>query len=185
MNDIMDELAKPGRDPRRVAKVLEFSPDVLTIDDLKEGMVLPGIVTNITNFGAFVDIGIKQDGLIHISQMADKFIANPSEVVKLQQHVKVKVLEVDFKRGRIQLTLRGGLIFFCLWATITPATTIIIPVTFLIFKVSWPSIYAPKADTTGTSEVKIFVRAIPSSVIDVIKRINASPEQSIARYSIG
>lgn len=107
LNDIMDELAKPGRDPRRIAKVLEFSPDVLTIEDLKVGMVLPGIVTNITNFGAFVDIGIKQDGLIHISQMADKFISNPSEVVKLQQHVKVKVLEVDFKRGRIQLTLRG------------------------------------------------------------------------------
>ena len=107
LNDIMDELAKPGRDPRRVAKVLEFSPDVMSIEDLKEGMVLPGIVTNITNFGAFVDIGIKQDGLIHISQMADKFISNPSEVVKLQQHVKVKVLEVDLKRGRIQLTLRG------------------------------------------------------------------------------
>jgi len=107
LSDIMDELSKPGRDPRRVAKVLEFSPDVLSIEDLKEGMVLPGIVTNITNFGAFVDIGIKQDGLIHISQMADKFISNPSEVVKLQQHVMVKVLEVDLKRGRIQLTLRG------------------------------------------------------------------------------
>jgi protein Tex len=107
LNDIMDELAKPGRDPRRVAKVMEFSPDVHTIEDLKVGMVLPGIVTNITNFGAFVDIGIKQDGLIHISQMADKFISNPSEVVKLQQHVKVKVLEIDMKRGRIQLTLRA------------------------------------------------------------------------------
>ncbi len=107
LNDIIDELAKPGRDPRRVAKVMEFSPDVHTIEDLKVGMVLPGIVTNITNFGAFVDIGIKQDGLIHISQMADKFISNPSEVVKLQQHVKVKVLEIDLKRGRIQLTLRG------------------------------------------------------------------------------
>ena len=107
LKDIMEELDKPGRDPRSVAKVMEFAADVHTMDDLKPGMVLPGIVTNITNFGAFVDIGIKQDGLIHISQLADKYISSPSEVVKLHQHLKVKVLEVDYKRGRIQLTLKG------------------------------------------------------------------------------
>ena len=107
LTDIMEELKKPGRDPRRVAKVMEFSSDVHSIDDLKIDMILPGIVTNITNFGVFVDIGIKQDGLIHISQLADKFISNPSDVVKLQQQLMVKVLDIDFKRGRIQLTLRG------------------------------------------------------------------------------
>ncbi|PKO95749.1 MAG: RNA-binding transcriptional accessory protein [Bacteroidetes bacterium HGW-Bacteroidetes-7] len=107
LTDIMEELKKPGRDPRRVAKVMEFSSDVHSIDDLKIDMILPGIVTNITNFGVFVDIGIKQDGLIHISQLADKFVSNPSDVVKLQQQLMVKVLDVDFKRGRIQLTLRG------------------------------------------------------------------------------
>lgn len=106
LNDIMVELAKPGRDPRQLAKVMEFSPDIQTIEDLRVDMVLPGIVTNITNFGAFVDIGIKQDGLIHISQMADRYISNPAEVVKLQQHVNVRVIEVDFKRGRVQLSLR-------------------------------------------------------------------------------
>ena len=108
LNDIMEELAKPGRDPRQTAKVMEFAADVQTIDDLKIGMVIPGIVTNITNFGAFVDIGIKQDGLIHISQMADKYISNPSEVVKIQQHVSVRVIEVDIKRGRVQLSLKQG-----------------------------------------------------------------------------
>ena len=108
LNDIMEELAKPGRDPRQTAKVMEFAADVQTIDDLKIGMVIPGIVTNITNFGAFVDIGIKQDGLIHISQMADKYISNPSEVVKLQQHVNVRVIDVDLKRGRVQLSLKLG-----------------------------------------------------------------------------
>lgn len=107
LKDIMEELAKPGLDPRKTAKVMEFSSDIRTIDDLKPDMILPGLVTNITNFGVFVDIGIKQDGLIHISQLADRFISNPSEVVKLQQHLKVKVLEVDLKRGRIQLTLKG------------------------------------------------------------------------------
>jgi len=106
LNDIMTELAKPGRDPRQSAKVMEFSPDIQTIEDLRVDMELPGIVTNITNFGAFVDIGIKQDGLIHISQMADKFISNPADVVKLQQHVNVRVIEVDLKRGRVQLSLR-------------------------------------------------------------------------------
>lgn len=106
LTDIMDELSKPGRDPRKIAQMMEFAPDIHTIDDLKAGMVLPGIVTNITNFGAFVDIGIKQDGLVHISQMSDRFISSPSEVVKLQQPVQVKVIEVDFKRGRIQLSLK-------------------------------------------------------------------------------
>ncbi len=106
LNDIMTELAKPGRDPRQSAKVMEFSPDIQTIEDLRVDMELPGIVTNITNFGAFVDIGIKQDGLIHISQMADKFVSNPADVVKLQQHVNVRVIEVDLKRGRVQLSLR-------------------------------------------------------------------------------
>jgi len=106
LNDIMEELAKPGRDPRKMAKVMEFAADVQTIDDLKIGMIIPGIVTNITNFGAFIDIGIKQDGLIHISQMADKYISNPSEVVKLQQQLIVKVIDVDIKRGRVQLSLK-------------------------------------------------------------------------------
>jgi len=108
LNDIMAELAKPGRDPRRIATVMEFASDVQTIEDLKVGMILPGIVTNITNFGAFVDIGIKQDGLIHISQMSDKFISSPNEVLKLHQHVQVRVIEVDMKRGRIQLSLKSN-----------------------------------------------------------------------------
>ena len=105
LNDIAAELAKPGRDPRSLAKVFEFSNDISTIEDLAEGMELPGIVTNITNFGAFVDIGIKQNGLVHVSQMSNKFISNPSEVLKLHQHVMVKVLSVDLKRSRIQLKL--------------------------------------------------------------------------------
>lgn len=105
LNDIMQELAKPGRDPRSTVKVLEFAADIHTIEDLKSGMELPGIVTNITNFGAFVDIGIKQNGLIHVSNMGEKFVSNPNDVLKLHQHVKVAVLEVDVKRGRIQLKL--------------------------------------------------------------------------------
>ena len=105
LNDIVQELAKPGRDPRTMAKVLEFAEDIHSIEDLKEGMELPGIVTNITNFGAFVDIGIKQNGLIHVSNMADKFVSNPNDVLKLHQHVTVRALEVDLKRGRIQLKL--------------------------------------------------------------------------------
>lgn len=105
LNDIVQELVKPGRDPRSAAKVLEFAEDIHSIEDLKEGMELPGIVTNITNFGAFVDIGIKQNGLVHISNMADKYVSNPNEILKLHQHVKVKVLDVDLKRGRIQLKL--------------------------------------------------------------------------------
>lgn len=105
LNDIAQELAKPGRDPRSIIKVFEFSNEIYTIEDVKVGMELPGIITNITNFGAFVDIGIKQNGLIHVSNMADRFISNPAEVVKLHQHVNVRVLEVDIKRNRIQLKL--------------------------------------------------------------------------------
>ena len=105
LNDIVKELIKPGRDPRSVIKVLEFSNLVKSIEDLTVGMELPGIVTNITNFGAFVDFGIKQNGLIHISNMSEKFISNPNEILKLHQHVSVKVLDVDTKKGRIQLKL--------------------------------------------------------------------------------
>jgi uncharacterized protein len=107
LNDIVNELAKPGRDPRSMAKVFEFSPDVFTIDDLKPGMLLPGIVTNITNFGAFVDVGVKQDGLVHISQLADHYVANPNDLLKLHQHVQVKVVDVDVKRHRIQLSMKN------------------------------------------------------------------------------
>jgi uncharacterized protein len=106
LKDIMEELAKPGRDPRSRIEVFEFAADVFTIADLKPGMVIPGIVTNITNFGAFVDVGVKQDGLVHISQIANRFIKDPNEVVKLHQHVKVKVLEVDAARKRIQLSMK-------------------------------------------------------------------------------
>ncbi|MBE0653655.1 MAG: RNA-binding transcriptional accessory protein [Bacteroidales bacterium] len=106
LKDIMDELSKPGRDPRTKIEVFEFSKDVFKIDDLKPGMILPGIVTNITNFGAFVDVGVKQDGLVHISQLANRFVKDPNEVVKLHQHVKVKVLEVDIARKRIQLGMK-------------------------------------------------------------------------------
>lgn len=105
LKDIMQELAKPGRDPRSEVKVLEFAQDIHNIEDVRQGMELPGIVTNITNFGAFVDIGIKQNGLIHISNMSGKYISDPNQILKLHQHVKVKVLDVDVKRGRIQLKL--------------------------------------------------------------------------------
>ncbi|MEG1634120.1 MAG: Tex family protein [Rikenellaceae bacterium] len=104
--DILKELEKPGLDPREEIKTFEFAPDVYSINDLKIGMELPGIVTNITNFGAFVDIGVKQDGLVHISQLANKFVSNPSDVVKLHQHVLVRVTDVDLVRGRIQLTMK-------------------------------------------------------------------------------
>jgi uncharacterized protein len=106
LNDIMKELAKPGLDPRTQAKVFEFAQDVHRVDDLQPGMVLPGIVTNITNFGCFVDVGVKQDGLVHVSQLTDKYVKHPSEVVKLNQHVKVKVLEVDKARSRISFTMK-------------------------------------------------------------------------------
>jgi uncharacterized protein len=107
LTDIMNELAKPGRDPRSTIKVFEFSPDIHAIEDVKPDMLLPGIVTNITNFGAFVDIGVKQDGLVHVSQMADRYISNPADVVRLHQHVQVKVVEVDVARKRIQLTMKN------------------------------------------------------------------------------
>lgn len=107
LQDIMRELDKPGLDPRARFEVFEFDKSVSKIEDVKEGMVLPGIVTNITAFGAFVDIGVHQDGLIHISQMASRRVADPSEVVHLHQHLKVKVLEVDLRRHRISLTLKG------------------------------------------------------------------------------
>ncbi len=107
LKDIMAELAKPGRDPRQGIKVFEFAEGVYSMEDLIPGMVLPGIVTNITNFGAFVDIGVKQDGLVHISQLADKYVSNPNDIVKLHQHLMVKVLEVDIPRNRIQLTMKG------------------------------------------------------------------------------
>jgi uncharacterized protein len=104
--DIQKELKKPGRDPRQAIKVFEFAANIYKIDDLQVGMILPGIVTNITKFGAFVDVGVKQDGLIHVSQMADRFISDPSEIVKLHQHVHVKVIELDLARKRIQLSLK-------------------------------------------------------------------------------
>jgi len=107
LNDIKNELLKPGRDPRKPIKVFEFAEGIFSIGDLKEGMVLPGIVNNITNFGAFVDIGVKQSGLVHISELADRFISDPNEIVKLHQHIKVRVKEVDVARNRIQLSLKG------------------------------------------------------------------------------
>lgn len=106
LNDLKDELKKPARDPRKGIKLFEFDKNVSKISDLEVGMVLPGIVTNITNFGAFVDVGVKQDGLVHISHLANHFVANPNEVVNLQQTVKVKVLEVDESRKRIQLSMK-------------------------------------------------------------------------------
>ena len=105
--DIMEELDKPGRDPRQTIQVFSFDPTVKTIEDLKEGQVLPGIVTNITNFGCFVDIGIKENGLVHISELADRFISDPTQVVSIHQHVKVKVLSVDLVRKRVQLSMKG------------------------------------------------------------------------------
>lgn len=105
--DIMEELDKPGRDPRQAIQVFSFDPTVKTIEDLKEGLVLPGIVTNITNFGCFVDVGIKENGLVHISELADRFISDPTQVVSIHQHVKVKVLSVDLVRKRVQLSMKG------------------------------------------------------------------------------
>ena len=107
LTDIIKELEKPGRDPREQIEAFEFDKNVTTVDDLTEGMILPGIVTNITNFGAFVDVGVHQDGLVHISQLADRYVSDPTQVVKLHQHVKVKVVEVDRKRNRISLSMKG------------------------------------------------------------------------------
>ena len=106
LTDIMHELEKPGRDPREQVEVFEFDPNVKEVDDLVEGMILPGIVTNITNFGAFVDIGVHQDGLVHISQLANKFVKDPNEIVHLHQHVQVKVVEIDRRRNRISLSMK-------------------------------------------------------------------------------
>ncbi len=106
LTDIMHELEKPGRDPREALEEFEFDSRVSSIDDLVEGMELPGIVTNITNFGAFVDVGVHQDGLVHISQFADKYVGHPTDVVKLHQHVRVKVIEVDRRRNRISLSMK-------------------------------------------------------------------------------
>lgn len=107
LTDIMQELEKPGRDPREQLEAFEFDPNVKEVDDLVEGMILPGIVTNITNFGAFVDIGVHQDGLVHVSQLANKYVKDPNDVIHLHQHVKVKILQVDRRRNRISLTMKG------------------------------------------------------------------------------
>ena len=107
LNDIVAELEKPGRDPREDLEEFAFDERVHTVADLVPGMLLPGIVTNITKFGAFVDVGVHQDGLVHVSQLANRFVADPAEVVKLHQHVQVKVVEVDIKRNRISLTMKG------------------------------------------------------------------------------
>lgn len=107
LNDIMQELDKPGRDVRQTLKVFSFDPNVHSLDDLKEGMELPGIVTNITNFGCFVDIGIKESGLVHLSQLADRYITDANEVVRIHQHVRVKVLTIDTERKRLSLSMKG------------------------------------------------------------------------------
>ncbi len=107
LNDIMSELDKPGRDPRESIKTFEFAEGIYSIEDLYEGMELPGLVTNITNFGAFVDVGVKQDGLVHISQLANQYVSDPNQIVKLQQHVKVRVTQVDTQRKRIALSMKG------------------------------------------------------------------------------
>jgi uncharacterized protein len=106
LNDIMLELAKPGRDPRSKIKEFRFA-DVHSMEDLTPGMVVPGIVTNVTKFGAFVDIGIKQDGLVHVSNMSSTYVSDPSKIVKLHQHVMVKVIGVDAERRRVQLSMKG------------------------------------------------------------------------------
>ena len=106
LNDIVAELAKPGRDPRQAFESFSFAEGVEKLEDLAPGMKLPGIVTNITAFGAFVDIGVHQDGLIHISQLADRYVKDPMEVVKVQQRVEVRVLEVDLGRRRIALSMK-------------------------------------------------------------------------------
>lgn len=107
LQDIMKELDKPGRDPRSEIQEFSFNPDIHTIDDLQEGMILPGIVTNITNFGCFVDVGIKENGLVHISELADCFVSNPADVVSIHQHVQVRVLSIDTTRKRVQLSMKG------------------------------------------------------------------------------
>ncbi len=108
LNDILAELAKPGRDPRQEFEAFSFKEGIEKIEDLEPGMKLPGIVTNVTAFGAFVDIGVHQDGLVHVSQLADRFVKDPAEVVKVQQKVSVTVLEVDIARKRIALSMRSN-----------------------------------------------------------------------------
>jgi uncharacterized protein len=108
LTDILAELGKPGRDPREAFEAVRFSEGVTSLDDLRPGMRLPGIVTNVTAFGAFVDVGVHQDGLVHISQLADRFVRDPNEVVRLHQPVQVTVLEVDRARKRIALSMRSG-----------------------------------------------------------------------------
>ena len=106
--DILAELAKPGRDPREPFEAFHFAEGVEKIEDVRPGMKLPGVVTNLTAFGAFVDIGVHQDGLVHVSELADRFVKNPAEVVKVHQQVMVPVLEVDLARKRISLSLKSG-----------------------------------------------------------------------------
>ena len=107
LEDIKKELEKPGRDPREKLEEFAFSNEVKTLEDVQEGMILPGIVTNITNFGAFVDVGVHTQGLVHVSEMANKFVKDPNSVVSLHQHVTVRVKEVDLKRGRLSLSMKG------------------------------------------------------------------------------
>jgi uncharacterized protein len=108
IDDILEELEKPGRDPRDTIEEFRFEETIKTMEDLKQGMTVPGIVTNITNFGVFVDIGVKQDGLVHISQLSNTYVSDPNEVVKLQQKVMVMVMEVDVARKRISLSMKGN-----------------------------------------------------------------------------
>ena len=107
IDDIIKELEKPGRDPRAPIEEFRFEETIKTMGDLKQGMTVPGIITNITNFGVFVDIGVKQDGLVHISQLSNTYVSDPNSVVKLQQRVMVTVLEVDVARKRISLSMKG------------------------------------------------------------------------------
>lgn len=106
LNDIIEELDKPGRDPRKAIQIFQFDSSIKTIGDLRENMVLPGIVTNITNFGCFVDVGIKENGLVHISELADRFVSDPNEVVSIHQHVEVRVIGIDTERKRVQLSMK-------------------------------------------------------------------------------
>jgi uncharacterized protein len=107
LQDIMQELDKPGRDPRQQLTIFEFSKDVKELEDVQIGMVLPGIITNITNFGCFVDVGVHTKGLVHISELADHFVKDPAEEVQLHQHVTVRVIGIDLQRGRMQLSMKG------------------------------------------------------------------------------
>jgi uncharacterized protein len=107
LNDIIQELARPGRDPRRQFEAFSFAEGINKLEDLAPGMRLPGVVTNVTDFGAFVDVGVHQDGLVHVSQLANRFVRNPAEVVKVQQRVWVTVLEVDRERKRVSLTMKS------------------------------------------------------------------------------